>query len=161
MSDDKLEIINPPNTVKSKVRVGGPGAADASTLDRAEQAIAGMADQYLDWVQEDLKRIDQAFAVLAKASGDRKKEVDDVFQVAHDMKGQGGSFGYDLVTAIGNQLCRLIEKLEHIGDSEVNAIRVHIDAIKLVVAQRMKGHGGKAGDQIMIGLEKVMEKLLR
>jgi hypothetical protein len=44
MSDDKVEIINPPNTVKSKVRVGGPGAVDASTLDCAEQAIAGMAD---------------------------------------------------------------------------------------------------------------------
>ncbi|MEK9722435.1 MAG: Hpt domain-containing protein [Rhodospirillaceae bacterium] len=134
---------------------------DASTLDRAEQAIAGMADQYLDWVQEDLKRIEQAFAVLAAASGDRKVEVDGVFQVAHDMKGQGGSFGYDLITAIGNQLCWLIEKLEHIGDSEVNAIRVHIDAMKLVVSQRMKGHGGKAGDQILMGLEKVMEKLLR
>ncbi len=146
MSEDKVEIINPPNTVKTKVRVGGPGAVDSSTLDRAEEAIAGMADQYLDWVQEDIKRIDEAFAVLAAASGDRKAELDDVFQVAHDMKGQGGSFGYDLITAIGNQLCRLIEKLENIGDSEVNAIRVHIDAMKLVIAQKMKGNGGKAGD---------------
>jgi len=161
MSDEKVEIINPPNTVKTKVRVGGPGAVDASTLDRAEQAITNMADQYLDWVQEDIKRIDVAFAALAAARGEREKELDDVFQVAHDMKGQGGSFGYDLVTAIGNQLCRLIEKLEHVGDAEVNAIKVHIDAMKLVVAQKMKGNGGKASDQILIGLEKVMEKLLR
>lgn len=160
MSDDKVEIINPPNTVKSKVRVGGPGAVDASTIDRAEEAIAGMADQYLEWVQEDLKRLDEAFTALAAASGDRAEEVDGVFQVAHDMKGQGGSFGYDLVTAIGNQLCRLIEKLETVGEPEVNAIRVHIDAMKLVIAQKMKGNGGKAGDQIMFGLEKIMEKLL-
>ncbi len=161
MSEDKVEIINPPNTVKTKVRVGGPGAVDASTLDRAEQAIAGMADQYLDWVQEDLKRIDAAFTILASATGDRKEEVDGVFQVAHDMKGQGGSFGYELITAIGNQLCRLIEKVEKVGDAEVSAIRVHIDAMKLVIAQKMKGNGGKAGDQILIGLEKIMEKLLR
>ena len=161
MTEDKVEIINPPNTVKSKVGVGGPGAVDISTLERAEEAIADMADQYLDWVQEDLTRIDDAYKVLAAATGDRKEEVDGVFQVAHDMKGQGGSFGYDLITAIGNQLCRLIEKVETIGDAEVGAIRVHIDAMKLVVAQKMKGHGGKAGDQILFGLEKVMEKLLR
>jgi hypothetical protein len=161
MSEDKVEIINPPNTVKTKVRVGGPGAVDASTLERAEEAIASMADQYLDWVQDDLKRIDSAYEILKAATGDRTEEIDGVFQVAHDMKGQGGSFGYDLVTAIGNQLCRLIEKLETYGDPEVNAIRVHIDAMKLVIGQKMKGNGGKAGDQILLGLEKVGEKLLR
>ena len=162
MSEDKVEIINPPNTVKTKVRVGGPGAVDTSTLERAEEAIAGMADQYLDWVQEDLQRIDDAFKTLAAASGDRVEELDGVFQVAHDMKGQGGSFGYDLITAIGNQLCRLIEKTEGgVGDSEVDAIRVHIDAMKLVIAQKMKGNGGKAGDQILLGLDKVAEKVLR
>ncbi len=160
MSEDKVEIINPPNTVKTKVRVGGPGAVDTSTLERAEEAIAGMADQYLDWVQDDLKRIDAAFKILAAATGERKEEIDGVFQVAHDMKGQGGSFGYDLVTAIGNQLCRLIEKLDTYGDPEVNAIRVHIDDMKLVIGQKMKGDGGKAGDQILLGLEKVAEKLV-
>lgn len=161
MSEDKVEIINPPNMVKAKVRVGGPGPVDTSTLERAEEAIAGMSDQYLEWVQEDLKRIDEAFAALAAASGERVDELEAVFGVAHDMKGQGGSFGYDLITAIGNQLCRLIEKLEKAGDPEVNAIRVHIDAMKLVIAQKIKGDGGKAGDQILFGLEKVAEKLLK
>ena len=42
MSEDKVEIINPPNTVKAKVRVGGPGAVDTSTLEKAEEAIASM-----------------------------------------------------------------------------------------------------------------------
>ncbi|MBT7512512.1 MAG: Hpt domain-containing protein [Rhodospirillaceae bacterium] len=117
-----------------------------------------MGDQYLDWVQEDLGKIDAAFVALKAATGDRAQEVDDVFQVSHDMKGQGGSFGYDLITAIGNQLCRMIEKVDTVGDAEVNAIEVHIGAMKLVIAQKMTGNGGQAGDQIMLGLEKVMEK---
>ena len=120
-----------------------------------------MGDQYLDWVQEDLGKIDAAFVALKAATGDRAQEVDDVFQVSHDMKGQGGSFGYDLITAIGNQLCRMIEKVDTVGDAEVNAIEVHIGAMKLVIAQKMTGNGGQAGDQIMLGLEKVMEKILR
>jgi hypothetical protein len=28
MANDELKIINPPNTLKSKVREGGPGAVD-------------------------------------------------------------------------------------------------------------------------------------
>ena len=40
--------------------------------------------------------------------------------------------------------------------------RVHrTDTMKLVIAQKMTGNGGQAGDQIMLGLEKVKEKILR
>jgi len=160
MSEGKVEIINPPNAVKAKVRVGGPGAVDAAALDKAEKAIAAMGDQYLDWVQDDLQRMDEAYTELAATGGGDSSVLEKVFQVAHDMKGQGGSFGFDLVTAIGNQLCRMIEKIDTVGEPEIEAIHVHIEAMKLVVAQKMKGDGGKAGDQIVIGLQKVMEKVL-
>ena len=60
MADDEMEIIKPPNVLKSKVREGGPGAVDLATLERAENVIAAMADSYLEWVQEDLQRIDEA-----------------------------------------------------------------------------------------------------
>jgi len=40
MSDDDVEIITPPNSLKSKVTVGGPGAVDPQALERAEKAIA-------------------------------------------------------------------------------------------------------------------------
>ncbi|MEK9722618.1 MAG: Hpt domain-containing protein [Rhodospirillaceae bacterium] len=154
MSDDKVEIINPPNNVKAKARVGGPGAVDAAALEAAENAIASMGDQYLEWVQDDLTKIDAAFKVLKATGGGGKEILDDVFQVSHDMKGQGGSFGYDLITAIGNQLCRMIERMEHVDHAEIDAIRAHIDAMKLVIAQKMKGNGGQAGDQILLGLKK-------
>ena len=69
-----------------------------------------MTDSYLEWVVEDLKKIEQAFSALESASGDKKEEMNGVFQVSHDIKGQGGSFGYDLMTAIGNELCCFIKK---------------------------------------------------
>jgi len=95
MSDEKLEIINPPNALKQKVGTGGPGAVDLEALERAEQVIAGMTDSYLEWVVEDLKKIEAAYNALASASGDGREEMQAVFQVAHDIKGQGGSFGYE------------------------------------------------------------------
>ncbi len=160
MADDEMEIINPPNTLKNKVREGGPGAVDLATLERAENVIAEMADSYLEWVQEDLKRIDAAYKALAAASGARKEEAALVFQIAHDIKGQGGSFGYDLMTLIANELCRLIERQEDgFGEAEVQAIKVHIDAMKLVIQNRMKGDGGANGQALVDGIRQVGDKL--
>ncbi|MDA1089106.1 MAG: Hpt domain-containing protein [Proteobacteria bacterium] len=160
MADDKLEIINPPNALKQKVGIGGAGAVDLEALERAEQVIAGMTDSYLEWVVEDLKKIEQAYLALASARGDKKEEVKAVFQISHDIKGQGGSFGYDLMTAIGNELCRLIEKADKVGASEIAAIKLHIDALKLVITEDLKGNGGKEGEQMLSGLQKVCDKLL-
>jgi chemotaxis protein histidine kinase CheA len=158
MADEKLEVINPPNTLKEKVGTGGPGAVDMEALKRAEEVIAGMTDSYLEWVAEDLKKIDAAYQKLKAAPGG-KKELDAVFQVSHDIKGQGGSFGYDLMTAIGNELCRLIERVDKVGPAELEAIRIHIDSMKLVMGNDMKGQGGKAGEQMLAGLQKVCDKL--
>lgn len=160
MADDKLEIINPPNNLKQKVGIGGAGAVDLEALERAEQVIAGMTDSYLDWVVEDLKKIDQAYAKLEAATGDRKEEMEAVFDVSHDIKGQGGTFGYDLMTAIATELCRLIERTDKIGDQEVEAVKLHIASLKLVIGEDMKGQGGKAGEEMLSGLQQVCEKLL-
>jgi len=159
MADDDMEIINPPNTLKSKVREGGPGAVDLATLERAENVIAQMADSYLEWVQEDLVRMDSAYKALAAAAPPRKKESEQVFQIAHDIKGQGGSFGYDLMTVIANELCRLIERQDDFGDAEVQAIKVHIDAMKLVIQNLMKGDGGANGQALVDGIRQVGDKL--
>lgn len=155
--DDRAQLIKPPGTLQSKVTVGGPGAVDPSTLARAEAVIADLADDYLEWVQEDLARIDEAYAAL-KASPN-KETLDKVFQIAHDMKGQGGSFGFDLMTAVGNQLCRLSERVGKIGPREVEMVRVHIDAMKVIIASKMKGDGGAAGGAILDGLAAMVAKI--
>ena len=160
MANDKLEIINLPNNLKKKVGTGGSGAVYLKTLERAEQVIADMTDSYLDWVAEDLKKIGQADAKLEVATGDRKEEMEAVFEISHDIKGQGGTFVCGLMTAIATELCRLIEKAEKIGDEEVEVVKLHIAALKLVIDEDMKGQGGKAGEKMLAGLQQVCDKLL-
>ena len=157
--NDELEIISPPNLLKAKVKTGGPGAVDAAMLDRAEAAIANLADQYLDWVEQDLDRIAKAFEELKSADeATVPQKLETIFQVSHDIKGQGGSFGYDLMTSVGNQLCRLIEHADPGNPKLLEAIGVHIETLKLVIAQRIKGNGGKVGEQMLAGLEQVYKK---
>jgi len=160
MAEDKLEIINPPKGLKEKAGTGGAGAIDLEAIEKAEEAIASMADSYLDSVAEDIRKIDEAFEKLEAATGDRKEELMEVFQEALTLKGQGGSFGYDLMTAIGNELCRFIEKLDKAGPKEIEAIKLHIDSMKLVIGNDIKGTGGDTGVKMLTGLQRVCDKLL-
>ena len=64
------------------------------------------------------------------------------------------------MTAIATELCWLIEKAEKIGDEEVEVVRLHIAALKLVIDEDIKGQGGKAGEKILAGLQQVCDKLL-
>jgi len=162
MSDEKpaqAQVINPPQTLQNKVEKGGPGAVDLEALAKAEEVIANLADDYLDWVREDLERLETAYEQLKNADGDAADALESVFQIAHDMKGQGGSFGYDLMTAIGDQLCRLVEKMETAGPRELKMIRVHIDAMRVIITKELKGDGGNEGRQLLMGLTLVGGKV--
>ncbi len=135
--DDEVQVVKPPSTLKAKVGTGGPGAVDLETLEKAEAVIASLSDSYLEWVEEDLKKLEAAMAKL-KAEQDKGREhLDKIFQISHDIKGQGGSFGYQMMTIIGNQLCRLVEQMDEAGPSEIKVIDLHIDALKMVIAKRM------------------------
>ncbi len=159
MAEGKLEVINPPNVLKEKVGDDAKGAIDLEALEKAEEAIASLADSYLDSVAEDIRKIDDAFEKLEAATGDRKEELKGVFQESLNLKGQGGSFGYDLMTAIGNELCRFIEKLDKAGPKEIEAIKLHIDSMKLVIGNDIKGDGGDTGEKMLTGLQQVCDKL--
>lgn len=166
MSDDtpekasaKAQVIKPPQTLQGKVEKGGPGAVDLEALARAESVIANLADDYLDWVKEDLVRLEAAYDQLQKGGDDVKADLDVIFQIAHDMKGQGGSFGYDLMTAVGDHLCRLVEKMEKAGPREVMMVRVHIDAMRVIITKGLKGDGGNEGRQLLMGLTLVGDKV--
>ncbi len=160
--DNKPQVITPPNTLKSKVKIGGPGAVDPEVLERAESVIANLADNYLEWVQEDFEKITEAFEELKKQGDDSAEVLERIFQVAHDMKGQGGSFGYHLITIVGDKLCRFIEGMEDdLGITDVEVIGLHIDAMRVIIAQRIEGDGGPVGEKLLKGLDMVTAKVAK
>ena len=161
MADNsEAKIIKPPTSIKSKVGICGPGAIDTATIERAEQAITNLAGDYLKWVEEDLEKIQNAANTLLTAQGgDVAGGLNDVFQISHDMKGQGGSFGYQLITSIGDMLCSLVEGRKEAPPELMQAIQVHVATMKLVIAERMEGDGGLGGQTLLDGLDQVVTKV--
>jgi hypothetical protein len=161
MADNSgARIIRPNLTLNSKVTVGGPGAVDEATLERAEKVIQNMAEDYVKWAKEDLTRLTKALGQLKTGgAGETAKNLTNVFEISHDIKGQGGSFDYQLMTFIGNQLCRFIESLNGKAEApEVEVIELHVNALQVVMAQKLKADGGAIGKALLTGLEKVIAK---
>lgn len=74
----------------------------------AEAAVAALADSFLEWIGEDIARAKQALAAANDKPGDNQAEIRAIFEVVHNVKGQGGSFGYDLLTTVGGSLCNYL-----------------------------------------------------
>lgn len=154
----KPEIITPPNTLKDKVTYSDTGV-DLETLEKAENLITGMTGSYLEWVEEDLQKLQALYSKAVASTASRVSVLKEIFELSHDMKGQGGSFGYPLITQIGKQLCNLLERIPGEPDSRhLDIIRVHIEAMRVVITQRITGDGGLIGSNLLGGLTAATKK---
>ena len=68
-------------------------------------------------------------------------------------QGQGASFGYPLVSRIGQSLCRLIAPGRSVDEDGLKLAQAHLDALKLVLDQKIAGKGGETGDKLAARLE--------
>ena len=125
---------------------------------KEQLSYSSQADRFLNLANENIRKIHAAFLKLDAAAGERKTELKGVYQEALDIKGQGLRLGYDLMTEICNELCLLIEKLDKAGPKEVEIIKLHIEAMKLVIAKDIKGTGGHIGEEVLAGLRQVCDK---
>ncbi|MEX2449996.1 MAG: Hpt domain-containing protein [Rhodospirillales bacterium] len=155
---DDVEIIKPPNVIKSKVTEGGPGAVDEETLKRAEAVISKEANNYFQLVKEDLSKLRRSMSALKADPAEPQPALGEIFSVTHTIKGQAGSFGYDLLTQIADRLCRVIEYLDDIKAKDLQVMELCILAMHLVVSQSIMGTGGSEGRALLEGLDAIIAK---
>ena len=152
----KVQVINPPNLIATKV--SGGGGPTPEMLEKAEEAIAKMSDEYPAWAMKDIESLTNLLDEAELEEAKRIENLEAIFQIAHDMRGQGGSFGYPLMTRVGSSLCRFTEVLNNPDNRGLVVVRAHIDAMRAVIGNKVKGDGGRVGRQIARGLEMAVEK---
>lgn len=73
------------------------------------------------------------------------------------MKGQGGTFGYPLITSFADSLSNFTSIKTDIDDKMVELVKSHVDAMRAVIKGRVKGEGGEIGQQLRKSLQKAIE----
>jgi chemotaxis protein histidine kinase CheA len=158
--EDGIKKIAPPDEWKKKI-VKGKGWDLKEIETRAGKAIESLQSDYLPAVRRDLEAVEQAVAEAKSCPlAEREQALRKVHQVSHDVRGQAGTFGYDLITTIGASLCNYIEEAENINSVQLKVIEIHADAMRAVIANDIRGNGGEMGRQLLISMKVMVNKTL-
>ncbi len=160
MSDrPDVQIIKRPNMLRKAKTGSGRVEPDGQAIQRAEAAIKKIGEDFPKWAQGDLEDMDKALAA-ARNDPDRQEEyIMQIFRRAMELKGQGGSFGYDLISQVGDSLKKFTESRSEASPRDVEIIAAHVNAMRVVMAEDIRGDGGTVGQAIVDGLYKLTAKL--
>jgi len=79
--------------------------------------------------------------------------MENLYLRAHDLKGLGTTYGYQLITRIAASLCRMIDDKEKRGHAPMDLVDAHIDAIKAAVRDDIKTDEHPTGRVLVEELE--------
>ena len=79
--------------------------------------------------------------------------------ISHDIKGQGGSFGYPLITAVGNSLSTLLKNERLLSEAGLELLDAHLTALDAIMAKAIKGDGGDLGGSYVERLDRLVTEL--
>lgn len=161
MADKNVQFITPPNNLRQKQKLAGvTGTIDSGWMEAAERSMLTAKFDYLTAVQEDLTRLTAAYDTALKDPANRAEHVRALYAEVQGVKGQGASFGYPLVSAVGSQLARFIEDAgDDLTDAQLEVVKIHVEAIRLIIQQKMEGDGGPIGQKVVAGLSAVIKKV--
>ncbi len=151
-----------PNRLGAKAGIGPRDPVPVlpeAVLAAAEAEIQDRAGDYATWiageVEEMARRIDRLGADSRHVAG----LMAEINRSALEMRGQGGIFGYPLITHIAKSLYEASSGgLKAVTPNEQRLFKAHVDAIKAVMNGRVSGDGGATGQQLLASLEVAKKK---
>ena len=152
------EIITPPNRLRKAVAATTPAGIDA--IARAEAALADLEGEFSTWMNRECDQLDGARQQVM-ASGLSKETRDTLFRAAHDIKGEAATFGFPLVAAPADSLCRLIEHTPDISRIPLPLIDQHVDAIRAIVRENARPDIADIATALTRRLREVTDEFLR
>lgn len=74
---------------------------------------------------------------------------DRAYGIAHNIKGQGDSFGYPLMTGVGVSLLALLRGSETRDERVIRIAEAHLAAMRTIMGNGIEGDGGETGQALI------------
>jgi hypothetical protein len=159
----KVRLFRLRNKLKEKAGVGRAGAGDSTiAVEALEKALSEMKksqEDYPDWVRATLNELAEDLKAAAdNPEEEGRKRFRHIGALAHELKGQGGTFGYPLISVFGKSLNEFTEREASITDSHIEIVKAHIDVMRAVIKDRIAGDGGDVGRELIAVLDRAIKK---
>ncbi len=148
----KPRFIKPPNKLKMKVGVGG---IDEKLLEKAQVFIQKTEFDFKPVATQLLKAMSDSLKAVQAADneGEKKSRVETLANAIMQLKANGGMFRYQLISEIAALALHFLENASPLNPDAVQVIHVHEKTIEIILANNLKGDGGKEGYALVKELE--------
>lgn len=120
------------------LKPGDDNEAAQKAIANAEQALEQLSVNFDDWIATESRQLAKS-RDDAKAACFSEETLRELFQAAHNLKGQATTLGYPFADEICTSLCRLIDKIPDKSRLPHLLIDQHVDAVRALVAEGAKG----------------------
>lgn len=117
---------------------------------KAMDIIADMSKKYIQWATNDVVRLKQLFEQIRNLTGPEQDALirGDFYRTAHDIKGQGATFDYPLMSDLGAHLCTLIKTTDTFDETHLAVMAQDIADMMQVLEKQLQADGGQIGERI-------------
>jgi two-component system, chemotaxis family, chemotaxis protein CheY len=154
-------------------RVGLPagyGAArreeEKKQIDAAQKVLDAFSEKYPAYAEDQVLELLSLRRSLAgndfhePLSAKSAEILDGIRSVTHDLVGQGGTFGFPLVTRAAKSLNRLAGQITRLDGRKTELIQTHIQLLQLILSERRAGANHPQVWDAIVGLEVAVQKCL-
>lgn len=156
-----LVAFLPPN-IEMKNHIGADiTAQDVLTeqvVAEGQEAIHEAANEFVDWVRDDIAKLEEAYRELKKRPTDPTTHHL-LLTAAYAIKTQAGTFGYDLGSQVGKMLVDYLTQHPVIDENGMMVVRKHIDAIAVIFNQKIKETGRDIAEKLVQSLNQLIQKI--
>lgn len=115
-----------------------PEQPQGDSWSRAQDAIEKLKDSYIeDWAPTALNELDRVLTLALSKPDDAEEHLRLAYRMSHDMKGQGATFGFCLISDIGATLCSLTFNRKQATQAEIQVMLAHVEAARKVLLERL------------------------
>jgi chemotaxis protein histidine kinase CheA len=150
MAARKAEFFKPKPLADKVPAMGGLPVKEA--LRRAEDVVAKVAGEFEQSLRQEFAELDALVVQYRATPSD--ETLDQLFRRIHNLRGQGTTLGFPLITRIGNSFCRYIIERDETRAAKPELIEQHLNALQIVSKQG----GGKKQDAIADQVARALEQ---
>lgn len=157
--DDDVRELSPDFSLKEKIGMNINEILTSEVVKSSQEVINKSQKEFLQWVRNDLKTMENAYAELAKMPKMARDFALEIQKAAFSCKAQAGTFGFDLGSAIAKSLYDFLEN-DYVENDKGHliVIRKHIDTLNTIFHQGITGDGGQIGGAVYTALGKLIRK---
>lgn len=125
---------------------------------RAQAAIEKLKDSYIhDWAPTSLDELERVLTLAQSKPEMAGEYLGAAYRLSHDMKGQGATFDFVLISEIGAALCGLTFGRQDATSAEIGAMLAHVEAARKVLFGRIEDPEDAAAILIMQDLKSAVQ----